>query len=283
MTATDGIDEVQVTVGVMSFVVPSVYVPVAANCCEVPSGMAGFRGVIAIETRLAAVTVRLPEPLTDPDAAVIVTAPEARALARPWLPTVLLTVATVPSEELQCAVAVTSCVLLSLNVPVAVNCWVVPKGMEAFAGATVMATSAAALTVNVVAPLVLPEVALIVVVPWVRLVAKPVMLMVATPVGLELQVTEFVRSCVLLSLNVPVAVNCCFVPRAIELFAGAKSIDTRATGPTVRTVDPITEPIVAEIVVFPAANVWARPALPMVATALSEEPQDTELVRFCVL
>src|SRR5712692_9247171 len=82
-TATPDASEDQIADPVRSCVLPSVYVPVAVNCCEVPSEIAGFCGVSAIETRVAAVTVRLPEPLTDPDAAVIVTAPEARVLARP--------------------------------------------------------------------------------------------------------------------------------------------------------------------------------------------------------
>src|SRR6266849_3899168 len=206
MTATDGIDDVQVTVGVMSFVVPSVYVPVAANCCEVPTGMAGFCGVSAIETRVAAVTVRLPEPLTDPDAAVIVTAPEARVLARPWLPTVLLTVATVPSEELQCTVPVTSCVLPSLNEPLAVNCCVVPNGIEAAVGLTVIAFKTAAVTVKVVVPVMLPDVTLIVVVPVLPPVATPELSIVATALLLDVHVKELVSTCVVPSVNEPVAV-----------------------------------------------------------------------------
>ena len=165
--------------------------------------------MIAIETRLAAVTVRLPELLTDPDAAVIVTVPGTRVLARPWLPAVLLTVATVPSEELQCAVPETSCVLPSLNVPLAVNCWVVPNGTEEAAGSTAIAVNVAAVTVKVVEPLMFPEVAVIDVVPVPALEAKPVLLIVATPISLDRQVTELVRSCVLLSVNEPVAVKDC--------------------------------------------------------------------------
>jgi len=39
-------------------------------------------------------------------------------------------------------------------------------------------------------------------------VANPLALMVAMPVDDEAQITEFVRFCVLVSLKVPVAVNC---------------------------------------------------------------------------
>ena len=67
-------------------------------------------------------------------------------------------------------------------------------------------------TVSVVEPLMLPEAALIVVVPVATLVASPPAAIVVAAVFDEVQVAEAVRSCVLLSLNVPVAVNCCVLP-----------------------------------------------------------------------
>ena len=72
----------------------------------------------------------------------MVTEPEDTPLERPCDPAVSLTVATVPLEELQYAEAVISCVLLSLKVPVAVNCWVEPAAIEAVDGVTAMETSA---------------------------------------------------------------------------------------------------------------------------------------------
>ncbi len=51
-------------------------------------------------------------------------------------------------------------------------------------------------------------------------VASPVLLIVATLVFDELQVTELVRSPVLPSVNVPVAMNCCVVPSGIERLLG---------------------------------------------------------------
>lgn len=51
-------------------------------------------------------------------------------------------------------------------------------------------------------------------------VASPVLLIVATLVFDELQVTELVRSPVLPSVNVPVAMNCCVVPLGIERLLG---------------------------------------------------------------
>jgi hypothetical protein len=61
-------------------------------------------------------------------------------------------------------------------------------------------------------------------------VANPVVLIIATEVLEELQVTEFVRFCVLPSLYVPVAVNCCVPPFAIDGFAGVTIIDTKLLG-----------------------------------------------------
>ncbi len=61
------------------------------------------------------------------------------------------------------------------------------------------------------------------------------------------------------SLKVPVAVNCCVVPRAIAGLAGVTAIDTRAAAVTVSVVEPETEPEVAVMVVDPAATLVARP------------------------
>ena len=59
----------------MSSVLPFVYVPVATNCWEVPSAMDDDAGVTAIAVKAGAVTVRLVDPLTVPDVAVIVVVP----------------------------------------------------------------------------------------------------------------------------------------------------------------------------------------------------------------
>ena len=62
-----------------------------------------------------------------------------------------LTVATLLSEEAQVTAAVRSWVVLSVKVPVAVNCSVSPLAMLGFGGVTAMDTSVAAVTVNVAA------------------------------------------------------------------------------------------------------------------------------------
>ncbi len=79
-------------------------------------------GVTAIETRAAAATVRVVEPLTEPDVAVIVVVPCATLVARPAPVPCATMVATATLDELQVTEAVKFCVLPSVNVPVAVNC-----------------------------------------------------------------------------------------------------------------------------------------------------------------
>ena len=81
-----------------------------------------------------------------------------------------------------------------------------------------------------------------VLVPVPTALAKPVLLMVATEVFEELQVAVLVRFCVLPSLYVPMAVNCCIVPLGIEVLAGVTAIEERTGGVTVNVVEPVTEP-----------------------------------------
>src|SRR5712692_2211946 len=69
-----------------------------------------------------------------------------------------------------------------------------------------------------------------VVLPAASVVAKPAVLMVATVVLVELQVTVLVRFWVLLSLYVPVAVNCCGVPKDTVAEAGETVMETSGGG-----------------------------------------------------
>src|SRR5208282_6636110 len=129
----------------------------------------------------------------------------------------------------------------------------------------------------------------------------------------ELHIAVLVRFCVLPSLYVPVAVNCCVVPAAIEGFAGVTAIETSVGAVTVSVVEPlmplvvgltiggvpVVTPVggppgrwvggvlavakVAMMVGLPAETPVARPAALMVATPGAEELHATEAVRFCVL
>ena len=152
-------------------------------------------------------------------------------------------------------------------------------------------TSVAGVTVRVVDPDTLPDVAVIVVEPVPVPLASPLepaaLLMEATALDDELQAAERVRSCFVLSENVPVAANCFVVPLAMLGFVGVTSTDTSVAGVTVRVVDPDTLPDAAVIVVEPVPDPLASPlepvALLMAATAADEELQFAVVVRFCVV
>jgi hypothetical protein len=87
-------------------------------------------------------------------------------------------------------------------------------------------------------------------------VANPAPLMVATLAFVELQVTELVRFCVLLSLYVPVAVNCCASPAAIEGLAGVTAIDTSVADTAAVTVSESEA-----LAVFPAESFTVTPCV----------------------
>jgi hypothetical protein len=77
--------------------------------------MLGAAGVIAIETRLAAVTVSVTAfDMTGPAAAEIIVLPVLRDVAKPFDPEALLIEATKPDDEAQVAEVVRFCVELSV-------------------------------------------------------------------------------------------------------------------------------------------------------------------------
>ena len=84
------------------------------NCWVVPREIDGLAGVTAIETRAAAPTVSVAEPLTEPRVAVMVVCPEPALVASPFVPAELLMVATAAAVELQVTVVVMFCVLPSV-------------------------------------------------------------------------------------------------------------------------------------------------------------------------
>ena len=79
-----------------------------------------------------------------------------------------------------------------------------------------METRVGCATLRVLEPVMGPKVAVMVALPVPVPVAKPVLLTLATAGADELHVTELVRFCVLPSVYVPAAVNCCVLPRATE-------------------------------------------------------------------
>jgi hypothetical protein len=100
--ANDVWEELQVTCAVISWLVPSEYMPKAANCRVTPAGRVGLAGVTDMKDRVADVTVRVAltevvVPEVSVEAAVMVVVPGAMAVAKP-LPS---TVATAGSDEFQ--------------------------------------------------------------------------------------------------------------------------------------------------------------------------------------
>jgi hypothetical protein len=253
----------------------------------VPSAIVALGGLIAIDTSAAGFTTSVAVPLTVPELIPIVVVPTPVVLACPIVPAVSLIVATVATVELQYPLCVRSCVVPSVNVPVAVNCCVVPIGIVAVGGLIAIDTSAAAVTVSTVDPLTVPEVALTVAVPVPTLCPSPTLLIVAVVGVSEDHVAVLVRFCVLPSLNVPVAVNCCVVPNAIDGVAGVTANDTSTAAVTVSVVDPLTPPTLAVMFALPTPTPLATPGVgPPVVIVLTpgvSELHSTVLVMFCVL
>jgi len=155
------------------------------------------------------------------------------AVASPFEPAVSLTMAIAGDNDVHVANDVKSCIVLFTRVPVAANCWVVPGAMQGVIGVTEIVLTSA--VVSAVVPVMLPEIALMMVEPVpVVAVASPcepgALLIVAIPATDESQVTDAVRFRLLLSVNVPVAVNCTVVPGAMLELTGATERDTSAAG-----------------------------------------------------
>ena len=267
------LDELQVTCVVIGWVVPSEYVPVAMNCWMVPTTLLAVAGVTAIEDNVtAAVTVRVAVPWILPEVALMVEVPVALAVARPLL---LAIVAVVVLDELQVTCVVMSRVVPSEYVPEAVNCWVAPTALLAVAGVTAIEFRVVAVTVRVAVPDIPPKAAVMVVVPAATAVAMPLLLIVATPVLDEFQVTCAVISRLVPSEYVQVAVSCWVLPTTLLAVAGVIAMESSVTVVTVRVVVSVTVPLVAVMVVVPAATAVTRPLLSTVATDGLDEAQVT--------
>jgi len=151
------------------------------------------------------------------------------------------------------------------------------------AGVTAIETNAAGVTVKLVDPESVPDVAVAVVLPTATALARPLGLIVATPLSPVLQIAEAVMSRVLPSLYVAVAVNCSVVPFANDELNGVTAIDNRLGVLTLRTLEPLTDPEVALIVVVPCILLVARPPAEIVATDVTDELHALEPVRSCAL
>jgi hypothetical protein len=145
--ATPGFEELQVTELVKFCVLPSLSKPVAVNCWLTAFGMDSFAGVIDMETS-AAVTVTDEQLEGPPDT-------EAHTLVVPALipvtnpgDVVEFTVATFVLVELQLAWLVTFWPDPSLNISVALSCWLVCAGILGEGGVTLTETGVATTSVE---------------------------------------------------------------------------------------------------------------------------------------
>lgn len=138
--------------------------------------------------------------------------------------------------------------------------------------------STALVTVRFVDPEIDADVAVMVAVPTARPLANPAVVMLAVVFATALQVTDAVRSCVELSVKVPVAVNCSVTPIGTEGFGGVTEMETRAAEVTVSVAVPKIDPEVAVIVEVPVLLVVARPPEVMAATPVCEEDHVAVLV-----
>ena len=147
--------------------------------------------------------------------------------------------------------------------------------MLGLVGFTDMDTSVAEVTVSEFEPDMLPDTAVIVVEPAAAAVANPLepaaLLMPATASSDELQVTVVVRSCVVLSENVPVATNCWFVPLTMLGLVGVIAMDTSVAEVTVTIVDPDLFPDFAVIFAWPGAVAFVCPGLSEIDLSVVEE------------
>jgi hypothetical protein len=136
--------------------------------------------------------------------------PGFRSVTKPLVPAVLLTLATVLSDELQVTALVMSCDPPPLNVPIAVNRWD-PAAWDNDrlpAGLSTMVSSPLSATVTLVELLTVPEAAVTVAVPAATPVTRPPVLIVAiepSPGEID-QLAAIVE--VLPSLKVPLATIC---------------------------------------------------------------------------
>lgn len=118
-------EELQVTPEVRDCLLPSLNVPVAANCNDEPGVTSPEVGLNVIFDNVAPLTVSCADPVADAPAklkpALIVAVPEFSPVAVPNVPDELPTVATAVFVELQAQLMLMSCVEESSKTPVAVK------------------------------------------------------------------------------------------------------------------------------------------------------------------
>ena len=284
--ATPGSDEVQEARFVRLCVVPSPNVPIAVQNSEVPCAICGLVQLTAIESNGDEVTVSVADgELTAARVAVMFDVPLATPVARP----LGVRVAALVTDDAQVAIVVRFCVVELLNVPVAVYCTVLPGEIVMLAGLTAIDCRVAFVTVRAPLPEAegppgLVKLALIEADPCACAVAVPelpaALLTVAADVLLDCQFETPLMFCVLVSLNVPVAMNRCVVPGARLALPGETEIDAMVALLTFSVDESLNVPKETPIMELPTPLLTASPfAGPMVAVEVVEEVQFTPLAK----
>lgn len=269
MVATDAGEEVHETDVVRFCVLPSAKVPMATKATSVCAGMLAVCGVTCIDVKGEPSTSTAQSALSAPSCAVTVAFPGDRAVTTP--PPV--TLATPGADDVQVTAAVMTWVLPSLNVPVATAFMDVVGASTAVDGVTEIEVSVTELTFSGALPVTPLKVAEMLAVPGPIAVAVLPAMMVATAGLSEAQVQSLVMSCVVSSLNLPVAPKVSLVPGWIVRPEGVTEMDTIVAFETCNVVEPLIEPTVAAMVVLPGVRALARPPL-IVATAVLDELQE---------
>jgi hypothetical protein len=291
IAATEWALDDHVVVAVRSCVVPSENVPVAVKPNESPAGSVGLIGVTLIATKTALVTVKIVEADIEPNCAEIWVMPGDIPVATPFEPATFDIAATKLALDDHVTNAVRSCVVESENTPVAVKAWVRPAGTEGLVGVILSESKTTGVTVNVVEPEIEPNCAEICVEPADTPVATPfepaAFDIGATAASADDHVTDVVRSRVVPSENVPVAVKAWVCPAGTDGLVGVISIESKTASVTVNVVEPDIEPNCAEICVEPTTMPVATPFEPasfdIAATEGAVDDHVTDAVRSCVV
>ena len=111
----------------------------------------------------------------------------------------------------------------------AVSCRLDPEPIVMGFGVIAIACKVAGVAVSVVLPDTDPEIAVITDEPTVNTLARPELAFTLATAGVpEVQVTLLVKSALLVSEKVPVAVNCCVTPSGTLGIVGVTAIDTKS-------------------------------------------------------
>ena len=211
----------------------------------------------------------------------MVVVPVVLVVANPAFTGALAIVATLEMVELQCELMLTSCVVLSLKVPSATNCCVLPCATVGFAGVMSTDTSVPVPIVTDVDP-VTPKADAVTVRVQAFFACKIPLRRMFARLFFEERHDTFVSVAVLPSLYVPTAVNFSEVPFCTRPFAGEIAIETSVTLETVSVVELLTDPSIAVIVVLPVERLDTNPRLVIVATVGVAELHRTDSVISCV-